>query len=238
MTRHRFIALLGVVLITLLASTPLLAEIRVVRDQEGEYRATRLLTAGRGGIWAMVSRQLTPDVLNPAGDLLGDRLPVILESPVAPHAPWVVWSRVSERELNLAWSTWSDAGWQTIQWIEAPGSKVGDSLDANLVFDELGRPYVVWWRNDRGFGQIYLSIFLETKWMPPFQVSWEDTDSRYPTLEIAEGGELIVRYDTPDGQYHHAVWFNEPVTITDDIHPLDVMSPGQFILVEELLQKE
>ena len=97
-------------------------------------------------------------LLNPRGDANGDLWPTIVKSSVAPHYPWVVWSRFNGANYDLAWSRWQGSTWGSIQWI-LPERTPGDDLDADLTFDQKGTPYVVWWReSEEGLGEVYLSM--------------------------------------------------------------------------------
>jgi hypothetical protein len=235
MKMHRCVVVTVVGLLALLLGLEALAEVRVVTSRRGDYRDTRVLTGGRtDGVWAPVTRRGTTTMLNPNGDRLGDLWPDIEENRFYPHHPWVVWSRLSQHEYELAYSRWTDSGWDPVRWVVDPGQTVGHNLDADLMFDPASRPFVVWWREAAdGTGSVHLSMFLQTEWMAPFPVSAPGTDSRYPSLEIRSGGELVVRYDTPSGTVEQTVWFEQPDTITDDINPLDVMLPGSLVEVEE-----
>jgi hypothetical protein len=42
-----------------------------------------------------------------------------------------------------------------------------------------------------------------------------------------------VRYDTDEGRVEQLVYFDFPVTITDDINPLDFIYTGRRSIVEE-----
>jgi hypothetical protein len=190
---------------------------------------TRILSgASPERVWAPVGRVAGRNALNTEGDHLGDLWPVIGESSVAPHHSWVVWSRLRGGQYDLAWSRWTGARWQSVHWLDGkPHQRLrSDSLDPDLAFDVGGRPYAAWWRDDGVRGRVYLSVFLETQWMPPFLVSDPAQDGRHPTIEILRKGEISVSYETPDGVETQIVLFDEPVTITDDINPLDCMAKG------------
>ena len=64
-------------------------------------------------------------------------------------------------------------------------------LDPALTLDLSGRPYVAWWRDEQGIGRVYLSLFLDTRWMDPLAVSDAGIDSRYPA--VAVDGEVVTR---------------------------------------------
>jgi hypothetical protein len=225
----------ALVFLALVVSVQALAEVRVVTDRTGVYQTTRVVLDGRGGgVWSAVRHTSSRTALNVLGDQNGDFFPTIGESSVAPHHPWVVWSRLYESQYDLAWSHWNGDQWEPIGWIEPTYSPPGDDLDADLSFDEIGRPYVVWWRDEDGVGRIYLSIYLGTTWMEAYPVSDLGVDSRYPSLEVREGGTLLVRFDTPEGEVEQTVIFDLPVTITEDINPLDFVSnAGYAVLIKD-----
>ena len=222
-------------LLALVVSVQALAEVRVVTDRHGAYQATRVLLDDRGaGVWGAVRHRTNGfrNALNIMGDQNGDFFPTIGESTVEPYHPWVVWSRLNQSEYDLAWSRWNGDRWEPIQWVQPIYSPPGDDLDADLNFDEVGRPYVAWWRNEGGVGRVYLSTFLGTTWMEAYPVSDLGLDGRYPSIEVLQGGTLILRYETQEGPVEQSVIFDLPVTITEDINPLDfVFNDGQAVPV-------
>jgi hypothetical protein len=164
----------------------------------------------------------------------GDLHPVLRQNTVAPHWPWVVWSRFNRGRYDLAWSNWTPEGWRPAAWIERSGvDRYGNSLDADLDFDVSGRPYVAWWRNEGGTGRVYISVFLAYFWMPAYAVSDAGQDSRWPTLEVDSQTSIKVRYKTDEGTVEQMVYFDFPVTITDDINPLDFIYMGQRSILQE-----
>jgi hypothetical protein len=205
------------------------AEVRALTDREGNYVTTRILSKTLPErVWSPVGRTAGRHALNTEGDRLGDLWPVISESGIEPHHPWVVWSRLRNGQYDLAWSRWTGERWQAVQWLDSkPHNKRvrNDSLDADVAFAG-GRPYAVWWRNDGVRGKVYLSVFLQTQWMPPYLVSDGAQDSRHPSIEILRKGEISVSYETDEGTVTQTVLFTEPLTITDDINPLDYMVNG------------
>jgi hypothetical protein len=232
MRRDWMVTALCLVLLGL--SYPASAEIRVFTDRHGNYLTTRVLSGGkRANYWSPVRRGNMVRSLNVYGDDNGDLFPTVRENEVAPHHPWVVWSRYNEAQYDLAWSRWTQSGWDPIRWLDPTNQIPGDNLDADLDFDFDGRPYVAWWRNERGTGRIYISVFLLTNWMQPFAVSEPGVDGRYPTIQLVENDELVVHYMTPDGLVEHSVLFDLPITITDDINPLDFVQTGTVNLVSE-----
>ncbi len=188
-------------LLALVVSVQAIAEVRVITDRDGAYQTTRVLLGDRGsGVWSAAAREGNRMALNVMGDRNGDHFPTIAESPVVPFHPWVVWSRLNQSQYDLAWSRWNGGRWEPIRWIAPTDSPPGDDFDADLGFDEIGRPYIAWWRDEGGVGRIYLSTYLGTTWMEAYPVSGLGVDSRYPSIEVLEAGTLILRYDTTDGR--------------------------------------
>ncbi len=236
--RHRWSLVIIVwSLVTLVAPIVANAEVRARTNRRGQYQTTEV-SVGRSRwapkVWSLFTRTAGPDVLNPNGDHTGDLWPEIGETPVAPYLPWVVWSRRNERGLGLAWSRWQPGqGWQSILWI-APDGALGNDLDPSLAFNGEGRPFVAWWRQDAsGRGQVYLSVFLATKWLAPWLVTETGADARFPNLTVNGDGSLEVVYETADGWVTQGVQFIEPVTILDDINPLDhLRSDGEPVPIQ------
>ena len=222
-------------LLALVVSAQAIAEVRVITDRDGAYKTTRVLLDDRvTGVWSAVRRGGGRTVLNLLGDRNGDFFPTIEESPVPPYHPWVVWSRLNQSQYDLAWSRWDGVRWEPIRWIEPTDTPLGDDFDADLGFDGIGRPYITWWRDEGGVGRVYLSTYLGTTWMEAYPVSGLGVDSRYPSVEVRESGTVIVRYDTPEGHVEQAVIFDLPVTITEDINPLDfVFNDGYAVVISE-----
>jgi hypothetical protein len=226
----------GICLIVI-GTTVALAEVSVRLDRQGNYAATQVLTKSARGepvVWGMHGRAYRrAHALNPRGDLLGDLWPVITEPEIAPHHPWVVWSRFNGDDFDLVWSRWADGGWRPIRPV-AVAPTVGDDLDPDMTFNTEGRPYLVWSREENGVSRVYFSTFLVLQWMPGFQISEEGVDSRYPAIVDRFGDAIQVEFDTPQGKARKWVVFNRPVTITDDINPLSyVRVKGHPSHVEE-----
>jgi hypothetical protein len=172
-----------------------------------------------GSIWSEFNAGAEHFIgLNPGGDANGDLWPSVTENTVQPHHPWVVWSRFNGVDYDLAWARWRGARWTPIRSVHRDTAR-GDDMDADMSFDAHGRPCLVWWRNEHGVGRVYLSVFLNSRWMGEISISDTSMHSYSPTIEITDDGRVIVEYETPRGLYAQVVRFNEPVTITDDINP-------------------
>jgi hypothetical protein len=233
MKPKQIITLMCVLLIVAL-SAQTLAEVRVLTDRDGSYRMVRVTQGARGqNVWTPARRSNPVTTLNVYGDSYGDLRPIIRESSLTPYHPWVVWSKVGENGYGLAWSRWENDGWAPISWV-APSEGVGDSLDADMQFDGNGRPYVTWWRQGKDGGRVLLSLFIgETAWMIPFPVSEDGVDSRYPRFESVSEHSVAIRYETAAGTVEQVISFTFPVTITEDINPLDYVQTESTSLVEE-----
>jgi len=224
MRTPRFTPVFLLAALLLAPATSLFAEVSVRTDRKGGYAMTHVVPTGSSEakqIWApLLGRGRPVDALNADGDLRGDRWPMVMESPAKPYYPWVVWSRSHEKGLALAWSTWSPTtGWSTIDHVAGPEALEGDQLDPQMDFDAEGRPYLVWWTEAQGKGQVYVSVFLVTRWMTPILVSEGIDDGSHPSIEVGQHGRLTVQYETPEGKVVQPVYFHSPITITDDINP-------------------
>lgn len=240
MSRSLVIAALCVMMLGL--SLEAWAEVRAITDRSGNYRMTRVLTrhdtyshrlevvTRAPSIWRPVGRRGGTMALNPDGDLTADSWPVIAEPRQRPNHPWVFWSRMNGTHFDLAWSKWTRSGWAPVRWLY-PGIP-GDDLDPEVAFDDAGRPYVAWWTNLDGSGQVFFSMYLETRWMTPLRVSDGGVDARYPTLTITPT-EVTISYRTPQGSEVFDLLFSRPATITDDIDPLDYVADGADTTVAE-----
>lgn len=204
---------------------PALAEVAVSTDRRGDYVSTRVVATGPAwepGVWTArddrrgMSR--VQSLLNPAGDANGDLWPIVAESPVAPHFPWVVWSRSTGEGFDLAYSRWTGRGWTSVEWVH-PRTTGLDELDANVAFDRTGRPFVAYWVDNGGVGEVWLSFFLANRWSSAFLVSEEGLDARFPQIREIEGARIVIDFETPDGTFSQEVLFKRPISITDDINP-------------------
>jgi len=216
---------LGLALCTGAGAEAVRAEVSAEVDALGNYLRVVVLSNAsvkNPKIWSSHHERVQYVPLNPAGDLNGDLFPAIVENPLQGNRPWVVWSRFDGSDYSLAWSRWSGA-WEPVRWVGVTAA--GDDLDPALALDPLGRPYVAWWRDEQGVGAVYLSAFLDTRWMEPFAVSDGGVDSRYPTLTV-EGDVVVVRYQTPDGPAQRVLAvLSGQDSINDDINPFERFTP-------------
>ncbi len=197
-----------------------------------ETQAGRLSAGSRGGkytgtdnrgdgesIWSGPGQVSENDrVLNPRGDANGDLWPTVVESPIAPNYPWVVWSRFNGTGYDLAWSRFQNDNWRPITWLQAETS-AGDDLDPDMAFDHKGVPYLAWWRDNNGTGEVYISVYLNNNWLRAVRITPIHLDSRNPTVRVNVGGKLMIEYQTPLGLMMQAAFLHQPNTITDDINP-------------------
>jgi len=200
------------------------AEVSVRLDRSGNYVKTQIVPVGlnvESRAWGLLrgSGSRKGIALNPHGDINGDLWPTVGEPAAAPHYPYVIWSRFNGANYDMAWSRWTNQGWEPVEYIDSKATP-GDDLDADIAFDANGRPYVVWWTDmEMGGGQVYFSVYLVNRWLPPILVSDPAVDSRFPTLEVSTARELAVSFETPEGSVTQYVTFGSPNTITDDINP-------------------
>ncbi|NIM01270.1 MAG: hypothetical protein GTN89_10605 [Acidobacteria bacterium] len=209
------------------------AEVRVRTQANGEYEATVIVPGGppwKLGIWGtrlrVSSRGGDPALLNPHGDSFGDLRPTVAEQSLAPHHPWVVWSRFNGVDYDLVYSSWHYAWAKT-----SPVTRVrqaGDDLDPSIGFSAYGQPILAWWNRDieDGSGAVYYSVFTGRGWSEPARIS-RSFGGRHPVVDV-QGETIMIHYDTDDGSNRltFIVPFFDPATITDDIDPQTFLSVG------------
>jgi hypothetical protein len=205
---------------------PARAEVSAEVDAFGTYVRTLVVTTGsarRQKIWTPVRSRTTRLMLNPEGDTTGDLLPVVRESPLN-REPWVVWSRGNGRgDFDLAWSRFHRGAWTPVTNLLPLDSSLAD-VEPVLVFNDIGRAHVAWWRSDGSAGRVYVSLFLDTRWMLPLMVSDLGEDARQPSIGILPDRRIQVTYTTPAGRVTKIVTPNAGTTITDDINPFNSFS--------------
>jgi len=221
------------------------AEVRVHTGADGEYEGTTIVPGGppwKQGIWSARARiGLGRDsaVLNPLGDRLGDLIPTISERNQVPHHPWAVWSRFNGSDYDLVYSSWTYNEWSGVSRVTL-GSLGGDDLDPSLAFSRAGRPLITWWNQDAedGHGTVYFSMFIETGWVVPLQVSHDSVGGRHPSIEI-ENGIIVIHYDSDDGstRISYQLLPLDPTTITDDIDPQSGITSDSYDLAKRLGDK-
>jgi hypothetical protein len=198
------------------------AEVSARTDRRGNYVTTQVVPVGAIGerdVWSVRGRGYRLNkALNPTGDANGDLWPTIAESPSDPHHPLVIWSRFNGVNYDLAWSRWSDGAWRQVEWLNDEMTP-GDDLDADVVFDSGGMPYVAWWNEGESQARVYLSLRIAEYWLPALLLSDPEVDSRHPTIEVEDVGLVKVLYETPEGTVTQFVALGSPDTITDDINP-------------------
>ncbi|HEX6852553.1 MAG TPA: hypothetical protein VF139_14245 [Candidatus Polarisedimenticolaceae bacterium] len=209
--------------VTAAALAPAAAEVAAELDASGAYLRTVVLASSSAKnvrIWTKVTSRPNLYPVNLDGDLNGDLWPVVAEQTVGVARPWLVWSRFTGVGFDLSWSRF-DAGtrsWLPLGWVESEAT-AGDDLDPAIDFDSTGRPFLVWWRDEAGVGQVYLSLFLQTRWMAPFRVSDAGIDSVAPTITMLSDSRVRVDYTTSEGTVSRTIEFHRPLTITDDATP-------------------
>ena len=183
----------------LLVPAVALAEVSVQLDGRGNFKRLWYLTSGKGRpvIWEQVRSKVAPNfVLNPLGDNLGDRAPVIQMSPVTGY-PMAVWPKNFGNIRVLAESSWLGTRWSDIALIAPNAALVYEDRDPALAFDEAGTPYVVWSRAEQ-VARVYFSMKYQGRWTTPMAISDEGVVSRAPSIAVT-GKTTVITYQTPSG---------------------------------------
>jgi hypothetical protein len=120
--------------------------------------------------------------------------------------------------------------------IEEPPGNDSD-LDPRMAMDTAGTPFLVWWRDagiEGGKGRVFLSVYLNDRWMSSYPVSHAGVDSAHPSVELVDDQTLRVEYDAAGQRVSQLVTFTRPVTITDDVNPLGLFTNlGQPVSVQQ-----
>ncbi len=208
-----------------------LAEVSVQVDSQGNYKRYFYLTEGKGRsaiIWRQVRPHLSPGlVLNPLGDSYGDGPPVIQISPVTGY-PWVVWPKNFGNIQQLAFSAWDGTTWTEPALINPGIPLVYSDQSPDLVFDQFGKPFLVWVRTEQTT-KIYFSTLVKGRWSPGFVISDPTVDSWAPSITL-NGKAAVVTFQTPAGAltrtYETAILVNSAAGLMDNpIPPLAAPPP-------------
>lgn len=212
--------IIGLALIALTVSLPVLGEVSARLDSEGNYvgMTYRLWGTQTGSrIWASPAPTFNRRPLNPTGDLLGDLSPTVVESNVGDRWPIAVWSHPNGGDYDLVYSRWSGRSWTPMAFVELDNPY--NDLDPRIVMNSVGRPYMVWYRNELAGGVVYFSMWLQTRWMTPIRVSTTGISATMPQLMLMSDTQVVVTYTTPTGTQVRTVTIPNTDSITDDIDP-------------------
>jgi hypothetical protein len=200
MKRLRGVRYLMTVAAILLLPAVALAEVSVQLDNRGRFKRFWYLTGGRGQnavIWKQLRSGLSPVfVLNPLGDNLGDKAPVIQSSPLTGY-PLAVWPKNFGNIRQLAESAWIGDRWSEISLIAPDKALVYDEQEPSLACDRSGVPYLVWTRAEQ-VARVYFSMKLLGRWTPPVPISEEGVEGRAPSITVL-GTIAVITYKTPAG---------------------------------------
>lgn len=227
LSRRSLAAAVALLLAAPLVAPAVRAEVSAETDSFGRYIRTVVMTQAsvrQHRIWQTVRRNFWGhQPLNPNGDRTGDMYPAIAENGFERRHPWAVWSRFNGQDYDLVWSRWRPGGWSMIERVE-PESPFGDDLAPSVAFNTSGRGFLAWWRDDGGAGEVYVSVFLVTRWSDPILLSDPGVDSRNPHLSVLALGQMAVEFVTPGGHESRMVSLNGTTTITDDLNPVGQVS--------------
>ena len=199
----------------------ILAEVSAEVDASGKYLKMIYIEKATGKsvkVWTVFWIKSTYYPLNPYGDLNKDLKPAMRENIYDGNQPYVVWPRFDGNDYEIAYSKWTNTGWRPIAYVEDMDN-LSDDLDPAITFDIHGRAYMAWWRDEQPYGKVYVSVFLNTKWMDAYPISDEGVDSWDPDIKFNEKGQIQITFTTPSGQETKCIVFHFPETITDDIDP-------------------
>ena len=215
-----FVAALSLVLLG--SAMPARAEVSAEVDAFGTYVQMQVSGDASAGssVWAVQKDRPNYRPLNPTGYLSGDLYPAVRESNEPGRAPWVVWSRPNGGQYDLVYSRWGavEDEWQTVAMVE-PWVTPGNDLGPVLGFDIDYRPYLAWTRSEGGVNRVYMSLWLQTRWMSEFRVSDVYENAVATSVRLLPDRRIEIRYDTQSARVTRIISFDRPRTITDDVTP-------------------
>lgn len=197
--KYSSIALLSIVLLSLMCTGNLFAEVSVVLDDQGHYvkMLTLFKTKNHHTFYWEPARRGVLDylMLNMTGDLNGDGQPRWAVHPFE-KTPWVVWPYFDGNDFKIAYSQWTETGWSDPSIIEKTGRNVND-VDPTIAFEGSGIPFVAFTRKAKT-SQVYVTAFIDGRWIHPLLVSDPSINCTEPTLIFQRDIALVV-FLTPDG---------------------------------------
>jgi hypothetical protein len=198
MNRHRLI-LSSIVLLSFLCAGTLFAEVSVILDGQGRYVKTLTLFKTKHHqtfYWEPVRKGIPGyQILNMAGDFNGDGRPRLAEHPFE-KTPWVVWPYFDGNDFEIACSYWTGTGWSAPMIIGNLENEI-DDVEPSISFEGSGIPFITFTRKAET-SQIYVTAFLNGKWLKPILVSDPSIDCSKPTL-IFQRDIVLVVFLTPNG---------------------------------------
>ncbi len=200
MDRKRYGPVLVSVLALLLPAGLTQAEVSVELGQAGTVKHTFFISQQRAGTtlyWTQVrARVPQAQLLNPLGDVRGDSKPFVRVHPVT-GAPWVVWSVNIDGVKRVGIAEWTGKSWTSPRLVTAGNPFGWDELDPTIAFDDLGTPFIVWWRAEQT-PRVYFSTMVGGTQTPPLAIGAEDVAGKYPRISV-RGSTAMIRYKTPAG---------------------------------------
>ncbi len=199
MKSFSIIALLSIILLSLIWTGNIFAEVSVILDGDGHY--VKLLTIVKAKkhqklYWEPIRKGI-PDylMLNVAGDLNGDGQPRWAEHPFE-NTPWVVWPYFDGNDYEIACSRWTDNGWEEPSIIVTTENNIDDT-EPIISFEGSGIPFVAFTRKAKT-SQIYITGLINGRWIRPVLVSDPSIDCTTPSFIFQRDIALVV-FLTPDG---------------------------------------
>ena len=150
-------------------------------------------------------------VLNPQGDLRGDKRPDIVLQRGFP--PAVVWSYWDGADFEIAFSEWDGAAWSVPRLLT---DNAADDLDPKIILDAAGRPVITWWRTDATPAVFSTRRTADGLWESETRVSQQGESARTPAIALPPDGHVRIGYEVTGSPERQVV-----VTRDNRINPED-----------------
>ena len=223
MSRAPHAALLGAVLAAALMASAgtSSAEVSVIHDGGRLVGTLEMFEVGTTprGIWTPVRTAADPaTLLNPEGDLYGDRRPSLALNPITGQ-PEAVWSYWDGAHYQIAWSRFDGASWSQVMTDSGPDyefltADARQNLDPRIWIDDAGNRRVVWWRSSSSsVDDVVVSVLPagETQWWTPHRLSMEGVPTRRPDVRTFPMYGSFIAAEEDHGGALSAVVFDAPL---------------------------
>ena len=131
-----------------------------------------------------------PQVLNPMGDVNGDRYADIIYRYGRP--PAVVWSAWDGADFEIAYSEWSGTAWSAAVLLTS--NSVNDTFP-RIALDGVGQPMIVWQRSGAPDGVFSIRRGVTGAWEAEARVSEAGQVALSPALAIPANGTPRCSYE-------------------------------------------
>ena len=139
-------------------------------------------------------------VLNPNGDLHGDKSPDLIFK--LGSAPAVTWSYWDGTDFEIAYSEWNGSAWTAPVMLT---ENAVDDLNPKIALDTGGRPIITWWRAGSEPAVFSIRRTSGSVWEAESQVSQAGEAARTPAIAVPPDGHPRYGYEIKSGSTRQVV---------------------------------